>query len=496
MSTALSEQINDIILESEYEVIQSMLSLENKQETMSLYSESFVQEADTPQKKPGLIRRLIEWIKKAIKNLTNKIKSLFTGKKKQPEVAIIAPKNAEAKQKELKNDIDKIDNETKKANSLVKKILIGLGAVAATGAAAGVTVHNVKKTKENIDNIKKTKSERKKLDKELKDAKEIKDVKENIDKESKDTKENIDNNEKQEMSKINMTLDELAKSVDNIYHEIEKIGTTVELGIANFIISNNSKEAHTADTIIDSLSKYITSLNELYTSLCEIDLDKFKDAKNTKLFEKTFERLNLTKKKVEEMIQQYGDIIKNINNVYANYDQLIELKEKIQKSPESYKGTDIKFTNLDARINFSFINYSNFQLFEDFSNKWWMVYEYKCCKLSSELLEDVIKKYNLNTTPSEIMSMAKKYKLHGELHGEQPSIFISIAQHEVSYSDMYVPIVTKDVMYDVLAKIIKNAIEHSETSLIYYEDNYHCKAVKFTPDKPVNIKGLIKYDKE
>lgn len=59
---------------------------------------------------------------------------------------------------------------------------------------------------------------------------------------------------------------------------------------------------------------------------------------------------------------------------------------------------------------------------------------------------------------------------------------------------MYVPIITKDVLYDLIAKMIKDTLERGGKAK-YSEQNYQCKAVKFTPDKSVNIKGLIEYDK-
>lgn len=189
------------------------------------------------------------------------------------------------------------------------------------------------------------------------------------------------------------------------------------------------------------------------------------------------------------MIQQYGDIIKNINNIYENYDQLVEFKKKIQKSPESYEKNNGQTYELVMAINYGFLNPKDYQVLNVGRNNCYISYQYKY-ELSSELLEDVIKKYNLDADPEEIMSLVEKYKLSGE----PPALYIDFTDPVASYSRIYVPIVTKDAKYELIAIMIKHILENGVKSECR-ESKYYCKMATFNPNKPVNIKGLFEYNK-
>ena len=98
--------IQDIILESEYNVLNSLYEYYNKQYIM----ESYYMEDGEPAKNPNIIKRFVEWCKRMINWIIQKISSLFKSPKasqplSQEEVSKLAATAAD-----LKNRKSEIDN--------------------------------------------------------------------------------------------------------------------------------------------------------------------------------------------------------------------------------------------------------------------------------------------------------------------------------------------------------------------------------------------------
>lgn len=72
--------IQDIILESEYNVLNSLYEYYNKQYIM----ESYYMEDGEPAKNPNLIKRFIEWCKRAIAWVKTKVQSIFRSNNTSP----------------------------------------------------------------------------------------------------------------------------------------------------------------------------------------------------------------------------------------------------------------------------------------------------------------------------------------------------------------------------------------------------------------------------
>lgn len=286
MSTTLNEQINDIILEYEYNVIQSMLSIESKNETMSLYSESFVQESDdeTQQKKPGIIKRLIKWIKDAITNLFNKIKSLFTGKKKTDE--IITDVDVDALNDTTKN----AEEVTKKSVKAYKKVLYAIGAALGVGLAAGGTAvaikhHNAKSS--NVNSIPKPEEQQQNAE----NIKKPKDVENAI----KQLRDNIDD-----------LTTKPKVSIQTITFETFDI----------------------METAMRSLSGQMDELSELYDT-CEILLSKSKD--------KNHDVLTGCKNDIETLIKSLSNIISEYSRLIIDYNDLERQMHDAVTYPTKFK---------------------------------------------------------------------------------------------------------------------------------------------------------------
>lgn len=297
MASLMIEQINDIILESEYEVIQSMLAFSDKEERMMIMeSDSYVMESDEVKKKPNIIKRLIRWIKNAIKTFLNKIKSFFSGKKGN----IVGEVDPE----KLTEVTKKTNDTTDKLISKYKKIIIGIStAVGAAAATVGVAV-GMKHHKDN-KNANQPVNEIPKVN-------------------TKDTLEKAKSIKKKD------DISEMIEEINSKYNDMKNPDNMVIKEITFKTIELLEKE-------IDALNHKFDDLANLYDT-CQSLLHNDKVSVDDKVIIKT------CADNIDALIKSTSNIIKEHTNLIIDYSDLDQQMMDVANNPTKYsKGSSFSY---------------------------------------------------------------------------------------------------------------------------------------------------------